>query len=296
MQKTEFQELSGNQKTLLDEIIEYLDENNLEALFVITPCEVSEYEQARYNYMISYVESRGYKALDVNKESDETGINFKTDFADSFHVNVLGAEKYTDYLAKFIKNNYEVADRRKDESFESWNLESERFENDILDEKECLYFEIEKAETLRTEANEIKKIDDIGEWIREVNSNPQLEWVVFTDGVDVDALSDGSKEVISKLRLNSDELGEHYACLIKGDEISKINSSDEAVQFIMRAPNCMANYYLDKETFGIDICDREYIGKTGCINILVWNFNYYEPVDFVHLCIEDGNIILNRDL
>ena len=44
-------------------------------------------------------------------------LNFDTDFYNENHVNIFGADKYTDFLIAYLKEHYNLPDRRKDKEW-----------------------------------------------------------------------------------------------------------------------------------------------------------------------------------
>ncbi len=116
------------QEEYLLDLLDYLDEKNINALFVITPFSANEDEQKEFNYMADIIEKRGYTFLDMNRHLDEIGLDFATDIRDfGTHTNVLGAEKITTYFEKYLKENYVdtgiafATDHRGDKKYKSWD-------------------------------------------------------------------------------------------------------------------------------------------------------------------------------
>ena len=68
------------------------------------------------------VEERGYQVLNFNtpEMAQALDLDWETDFYNSKHVNFLGAEKYTEYLSKYLEENYDLPDHRDDPKYESW--------------------------------------------------------------------------------------------------------------------------------------------------------------------------------
>ena len=58
---------------------------------------------------------------------DEIGIDFSTDFADSGHLNVHGAEKVSVYLADYMTAHFDLPDHRGDAAYSSWDLAARHF-------------------------------------------------------------------------------------------------------------------------------------------------------------------------
>ena len=52
------------------------------------------------------MEKNNLSFIELNDHLEEIGIDGKTDFADELHLNESGAEKTTDFIAKYLKDNY----------------------------------------------------------------------------------------------------------------------------------------------------------------------------------------------
>lgn len=110
------------QETYLRELIAYLKENGLEALFIVSPYGESPEDQQMFNYMADIVEESGYAFLNMNDYYDEIGIVFEEDFADyGSHTNAIGAEKCTAFLKEYLTAHYALPDHRGDASYASWD-------------------------------------------------------------------------------------------------------------------------------------------------------------------------------
>ncbi len=101
----------------LNELLDYLDTQDFEVLFLNTPQGRSEEEMALNNSLCDILSERGYKYLMCEITDD---YDMEKDFYNSGHVNFYGAEKFTDYFAQYLKDNYELTDRRNDENCEYW--------------------------------------------------------------------------------------------------------------------------------------------------------------------------------
>ena len=117
--------IPAEQEAYLLDLLSYLKEKKLNALFVITPYTVSSDEQSRTNYMKNIIHNSGFDFVDMNQYLDEIGFDGQTDFNDyGTHTNVLGAYKVTSWFENYIKDNYSdvfTVDHRQDKSYKSWN-------------------------------------------------------------------------------------------------------------------------------------------------------------------------------
>lgn len=121
------------QEDCLRDLIAYLQENKLQALFIVSPYGESMEDQQMYNYMGNIIEEAGYRFLNMNDHYEDIGIVFEEDFADyASHTNVVGAEKCTAFLEEYLLENYSFEDKRGDsdyiswdEAYEKWKVEAE---------------------------------------------------------------------------------------------------------------------------------------------------------------------------
>lgn len=112
--------IPAEQEERLYELLDYLKEQNQQALFIVSPYRIEPKEQEMYNYMRPIIESYGYDFVNMNEFYEEIGIDFTTDYYDyGGHVNTLGAEKCTTYLGKLLEQ-FHIGDKREEEGYESW--------------------------------------------------------------------------------------------------------------------------------------------------------------------------------
>ena len=112
--------IPAEQEERLYELLDYLKEQNQQALFIVSPYRIEPKEQEMYNYMRPIIESYGYDFVNMNEFYEEIGIDFTTDYYDyGGHVNTLGAEKCTTYLGKLLEQ-FHIGDKRGEEGYESW--------------------------------------------------------------------------------------------------------------------------------------------------------------------------------
>jgi hypothetical protein len=62
-----------------------------------------------------------------NHHRDSMGLDYLTDYYDLNHLTMLGSEKFSSYLAKYIKDNYDVTDRRGDPTYKSWDETADNY-------------------------------------------------------------------------------------------------------------------------------------------------------------------------
>ena len=102
----------------LYELFDYAKEQNLELLFLNTPHAQSERNTKRFNTLCDILDKEGYNY--VYYDLDGKIYNFATDFYNAEHANYYGAEKFSATFIEYLKENYDLPDRRGDERYYQW--------------------------------------------------------------------------------------------------------------------------------------------------------------------------------
>lgn len=114
-------ELTKNSLSILEDLLSYLKQNKINALFISTPYHQSEKYRIAENSVEKYLSENGFNYLNCNKKYDEIGLDFSTDFYDERHANVLGALKITDFIGNYIITNYSVNQSHSQSVADDWN-------------------------------------------------------------------------------------------------------------------------------------------------------------------------------
>ena len=69
---------------------------------------------------------------------EELGLDFDKDYYNSKHVNYIGAEKYTRYLAAFLQDRYEIPNRRNDPNYAFLNDRLPGWDHELLETKDAI--------------------------------------------------------------------------------------------------------------------------------------------------------------
>ncbi len=116
----------------LHQIETLCQENNAELLYVFSPAHPVSYgedwakEQGWINTLCT---DQAFKDhfLNLCDYIDEAGIDFGRDYSDTWHVNIAGAMKITDFLGKYLVEHYELPDRRTDSAYDGWSISYDRY-------------------------------------------------------------------------------------------------------------------------------------------------------------------------
>lgn len=112
-------------------IAEYCKQNNIQLLLVNTASPVN-WTYEKHNGIAELAKEYDLKYLDMNLLVKELKINWEEDtYDEGDHVNFNGAEKVTKYLGKYIKENYELPDRRADKNYEIWHKDFKAYNEKV---------------------------------------------------------------------------------------------------------------------------------------------------------------------
>lgn len=77
-----------------------------------------------------FADENGIPFLDMNLHQEEIGVDWRTDTHDGgMHLNILGCEKASSYLGKYLKENYEFDTQMSGENKKFWNASVEKFDS-----------------------------------------------------------------------------------------------------------------------------------------------------------------------
>lgn len=119
---TQVQEMTEKSQEYFDKIVALTKKEGIPLALVSAPYLPEEEDQMVYNDIAQQAEELGLLFLNYNTTEmyRETGIDFSSDFADHTHLNGEGSRKYTQHLGGWLKENYEIPDRRGRKGYESW--------------------------------------------------------------------------------------------------------------------------------------------------------------------------------
>ena len=157
-------ELEPGCRETLNELLDYCDTQKFKVLFVVCPYAVSQAEEARYNAVSDLVTTRGYDFMDCNQYADEMGLDYESDFYNNSHVNALGGEKNTAFLADYIKTNFVVPDRRGEEISTSWDTMYQDYAAMEIAADEGLKSAVQDKKNAAAQAEALAACDDADVW------------------------------------------------------------------------------------------------------------------------------------
>ena len=132
------EELDPISEAALYEVLEFIEEKELNVLFVDTPQFRNNTEAGRSNKVYHILEENGFSYLHYYSPEDDGSFNMgldpKSDFYNTGHVNVYGAQKFTSAFSAYLNDNYDLPDRRNDENAAKyWNGINEKLTQQIAE-------------------------------------------------------------------------------------------------------------------------------------------------------------------
>jgi hypothetical protein len=130
--------LSNSVNPFYFELIDFVKTLNLKVMFTVSPHGENEKEEKYINYMRRVALENGIVFLNGNEFFDEIGLDVDVDFNDRSHTNIFGAEKYTEWLCRYLRNHYDLPDRRGDYRYTDWDLSYELWVQKVNEVKQSL--------------------------------------------------------------------------------------------------------------------------------------------------------------
>lgn len=296
-------DLLENDEKVLQKLLNYFDENDLNALFVVCPYSITKEQYAKYNTIKDIVTSHGYQFLNANDYYREMNLDFSVDFYNINHVNAIGAEKYTVFFEKYILENYELPDHRGDTDYVEWEELSKSFLANAEGIKQTVQNTIALADQAVNQGEDIRSTTDFYKWCEYVKDyHYSLLFVGNGESLVTDSSID--KKMLGNLGVDLSELfgTNNYIKLITDDmhndadwTMPKIVDSTLTVP-IGQVQNKTQAVIDNKNTnCSIKIVGEEYSRKDPeGVNLVVFDNYYRTVVDSVTLKKQDGSIVIVR--
>lgn len=288
------EELREENRRILDNLLAYCREKELRVLFVVYPYAIGKEDQKQYNTMKRVVEEAEFDFLNANLYYEEMNLDFQTDFNDRNHLNCFGAEKYTEFLEKYLIENYSLPDHREDQEYASWN---------------DLYIEF-KADEKATKANVQKMIDNKNRGEKVAELLPSVpdpnRWVALSDDDNFTVListagewkddSTDFRAILNQLDIADSE--NKYVCkIISGhDDVLLDCMSDESIREACEIGEAGTVHGKSKveiasgEKGYLSVDNREYVFDNDGIYVGVYNNNTNQMIDVVKIICQNEEV------
>ena len=86
---------------------------------VVNPYPTTASDEIIFNRIHEMADEEGILFRSTNYDSRSMGLNFDEDYNDRSHLNYTGSRKYSSFLAKLLKEEFDLPDRRGNEKYDS---------------------------------------------------------------------------------------------------------------------------------------------------------------------------------
>ena len=288
-------ELPENAVKILKKLLDYCKKEKLKVLFVVCPYYITMEEEAKYNTIGDIIKSYGFDFLNANHYYDEMKIDFSTDFYNKNHVNLFGAEKYTQFLEEYLTMKYQLPDHRDDSNYDSWNDDYQRFYEEHLIHEDIvtkLRLDVEAGKNIEVQ---MRSTENLAEWYALAN-DPRYK-LLITKANSIGLTSDMTfKKILHSWELN--EVDSNQMRVIQDSQIAYSNASENSLVFDGTAGvwnDISYRLSVENKTNTISVDGQEVISGQDGINVVVFDNNYRYVADAVFIKLSDGQIQLVRE-
>jgi len=132
MEKTRKSPIPENGLEYLGRIIALCKEKNIPLLLLTVPYRAPEKDMLITNSVYGVAEENGIPYIDGFACMDAIGLDVKRDFSDGGHFNAGGALKATEFLGRYIRDNYSIPDRSADPRYAVWHADYKQYRRELL--------------------------------------------------------------------------------------------------------------------------------------------------------------------
>lgn len=192
-------QISDIQMEYLNEIYDICQENGTELLLFKAP------REGWHNYHTDAVtaaaEEKGIEFVDYNTMIDEVGLDVSADFRDKLHLNDFGAEKLSSHFGQFLKDHYELTDRRIDKDTTGENS-----------------FDVAVRYQERAFNDKFHGINDLPTYLEQIQETDGLTVVVSADG-QTGQLDAVSSQVLATYGITQDDINQTGQWIIQNGQV-----------------------------------------------------------------------------
>lgn len=210
-------------EAVYQDLLEWCRENEIPLLLLATPFVVDELSVGRMNTLQDIAETYEIPFLNTNYSFEDMDLDFDKDFYDTYHVNVLGSEKFTGYFSTYLREHYEIADHRNEEAYSAWDDLYEEYRLDKEEAQAKVQKLIERKKGLQVLEEKLVEIDDVPQWILDT-ADKDITVVLMSNNNAKNTLNDESRRMLMIYNITDEtiEKSEPYAIIFNDAVESKI--------------------------------------------------------------------------
>jgi hypothetical protein len=108
--------LGENSMSYLQKMADLCKENGVQLVLIKAPTDSPKWHNKWHNEVTAFAQENDLVYLDM-RNIEEMGLNWEEDTSDGGeHLNVYGAEKASRWFGKYLKEHFEIPDRRTDDA------------------------------------------------------------------------------------------------------------------------------------------------------------------------------------
>ncbi|WP_026491167.1 hypothetical protein [Butyrivibrio sp. XPD2002] len=286
--------MSELQMKVLKEVLDYCDNNHLNALFICTPYILSKEDYDVFDAAEKIISERGYTFQNLNDHCEEIGIDFNTHFCDVNHTNYLGAKAVSAYIFNYLSSNYSFSEQSA-ESAEKWNDDYSEYSIISAQRQSAINALKDSLDEAKESEKELVLESDFRDWLRIANmkgfslvliQDKSLDWDV--DNEDFESFLDTNGIILN--------MGTNVLTIRDGKvrfDYRKTNDN-KGTTGNDRCPIDFSIIDTDDE-FGIDINGVGVFSScNNALRILVINNQYRRLVDDIIIENADGDLAIEH--
>lgn len=280
--------MQAQSETQLRDILEYCRQEGIQVMLLATPVVITKTEAGRFYQISRIAEEYGVPFLDANLCYEQIGIDFSQDFGDIHHVSILGADKFTDFFGKYLKENYDLPDHRADPAFAYWNEAYENYLQSSDAVREKAYSQIETRKQLPTEIERMQQTEDLLEWLTLADNGEFTLFVLSVNPAEGKPASEG-KMLLQSLGIEESYWKKPFAIMYCNKVVNKGTKNEISGKIANSGPQyaISATSQYKMELGGTNYAEEPFDG----IRIVVYSDTYMNVVDQIQITWEpDGKL------
>ena len=296
----EVSELSKMTTDILTDIINVCKDNGIELVLTASPYIINEKLQKELNAMGAFAEENGIPFLDFNGKYNLIPVDFHCDFRNSRHFNVLGMEKYTEFICQYLDEKYNLPDHRLDESYSGWNENADWYVEIFQEKKEECLKKVKEIEASSSKINALKATKSITSW-SSLSRDENYTVFVVGDNTNNWELNDYDAQALEYIGMNktimqSDGFVGTYKADIFDYVIDDIKEGEAGDRTDLGDGEKIAYSLRNEDDPVIQIGDEEYrcSSNNECIYLILMNNYQLQIEDILVITSNNGELVLNH--
>lgn len=151
------------------DLLQYSQTKGIPLLCITSPYLINEEEAKEINVLQRITGEYGLPFLNMNSKRvlNEMRVSLMKDYRDMYHMNAIGAQKYTEYVSNYLVANYDLTDHRNDDAYSSWNkLYSESYMPTITSYREQIKIKVDAYAQTVDKEKVLPKTRDCMKWLK----------------------------------------------------------------------------------------------------------------------------------